>query len=49
MVTDGEKLVGGYLFVEGFLSIAASQDQRLLSNIGRVGRMIIGVWLFSRK
>ena len=48
MATDGEMLVGGYLFVEGLLSIVASQDQRILSNIGRVGRMAIGVWLFSR-
>lgn len=48
MATDGEILVGGYLFVEGFLSIAKSQDQRSLSNIGRIGRMIIGIWLFSR-
>lgn len=48
MATDGEMLVGGYLFVEGFLSIVGSQDQRLLSNVGRVGRMAIGVWLFNR-
>jgi hypothetical protein len=48
MATDGEMLVGGYLFVEGLMSIAWSQDQRLLSNIGRVGRMAIGVWLFNR-
>ena len=30
---------GGYLFVEGWTSIAYSQDQRSLSNIGRLGRM----------
>lgn len=48
MATDGEKLIGGYLFVEGFLGIVESQDQRFLSNVGRVGRMAIGVWLFNR-
>ncbi len=48
MATYGEKLVGGYLFIEGLLSIIDSQDQRTLSNIGRVGRMVIGVWLFNR-
>lgn len=48
MATGGEMLVGGFLFVEGLLSIIESQDQRKLSNIGRIGRMAIGVWLFSR-
>ncbi len=48
MATDLEKLFGGYLFIEGFLSIAESQDQRALSNVGRLGRMVIGVWLFGR-
>ena len=48
MATDGEKMVGGYLFIEGLLSIIDSQDQRVLSNIGRLGRMAIGVWLFNR-
>lgn len=49
MPTSLEKLVGGYLFVEGFASIAYSQDQRSLSNIGRLGRMGIGLWLFFRQ
>lgn len=31
--------IGGYLFIEGWASIARSQDQRSLSNIGRLGRM----------
>ena len=48
MSTGIEKLAGGYLFVEGLLSITSSQDQRAISNIGRVGRMVIGIWLFSR-
>jgi hypothetical protein len=40
-----EQLVGGYLFVEGLASIMYSYDQREISNIGRVGRMIVGLWL----
>lgn len=28
--------IGGYLFIEGWASIARSQDQRGLSNIGRL-------------
>lgn len=48
MSTSLEKIIGGYLFVEGFMSIAYSQDQRSLSNIGRLGRMGIGIWLFLR-
>lgn len=44
-----EKLIGSYLFVEGFASIAYSQDQRVLSNIGRLGRMGIGTWLFFKE
>ena len=48
MATQGEMLIGGYLFFEGLLSIIASQDQRVLSNIGRLGRMAIGVWLIDR-
>ena len=48
MATGMERFLGGYLFIEGLLSIIDSQDQRTLSNIGRVGRMAIGVWLFSR-
>lgn len=48
MSTSLEKLAGSYLFVEGLLSIAYSQDQRSLSNIGRLGRMGIGAWLFLR-
>ena len=43
-----EKIVGGYLFIEGWASIAYSADQRNLSNIGRLGRMGIGIWLFLR-
>lgn len=39
MSTSLEKIVGGYLFIEGWTSIAYSQDQRGLSNIGRLGRM----------
>ena len=39
MSTSLEKIIGGYLFIEGWASIAYSQDQRSLSNIGRLGRM----------
>lgn len=49
MSTSLEKIVGGYLFVEGWASIAYSQDQRSLSNIGRLGRIGIGIWLFFNK
>ena len=49
MVIGIEKLAGSYLFIEGLLSIAYSQDQRPLSNIGRLGRMTIGTWLFFKK
>lgn len=48
MSTSLEKIIGGYLFVEGWASIARSQDQRGLSNIGRLGRIGIGIWLFFR-
>lgn len=43
MPTSLEKIVDGYLFVEGWTSIVYSQDQRSLSNIGRLGRMGIGI------
>jgi hypothetical protein len=45
MDTDREMTVGNYLFIEGFLSIVASH-QRVLSNIGRVGRT--DAWLVNR-
>ena len=48
MSTILEKILGGYLFVEGWMSIAYSQDQRSFSNVGRLGRMGIGIWLFLR-
>lgn len=48
MAIHWEQLMGGFLFVEGFLSMTESQDQRVLSNIGRLGRMAIGVWLIDR-
>lgn len=48
MATTLEELMGGFLFVEGYLSMSASQDQRVLSNIGRLVRMAIGVWLIDR-
>lgn len=48
IATTGEKIIGGYLFIEGLASIIYSIDQKPLSNIGRLGRMGIGVWLFSR-
>lgn len=48
MSTSLEKIIGGYLFIEGWASITYSQDQRSLSNIGRLGRMGIGIWLFFR-
>ncbi len=48
MSTSLEKLVGGYLFIESLASIVYSQDQRSLSNFGRLGRMGIGAWLFFR-
>jgi hypothetical protein len=48
MATKGEQLIGGYLFVEGLLSILKSQDQRTISNLGRFGRVGIGLWLVFR-
>ena len=38
MATKREKLRGG--FVEGLLSIAVSQDRRVLSNTGRLGKIV---------
>ena len=43
-----EYLTGGYLFVEGLGSILYSQDQRSLSQLGRLGRIAIGSWLCLR-
>lgn len=40
-----EQVAGGVVFVDGLASIAVSTDQRPLSNIGRVVRMVIGVGL----
>jgi len=42
-----EKLAGGFLLGEGAISLLLSQDQRLLSNLGRLGRIFIGVWLLG--
>lgn len=44
----GKQLAGGFLVVEGLLSILGSQDQRTISNLGRLGRMGIGLWLVFR-
>ena len=40
MATKWEKLTGG--FVKCLLSIAVSQDRRVLSNSGRLGKMFFG-------
>jgi hypothetical protein len=39
MTTKEMKLVDSRLFVEESLSIAVSQDQRVLSDIGRLGNI----------
>jgi hypothetical protein len=39
MITKEIKLVGSRLFVEGSLDIAVPQDQRVLSDIGRLGKI----------
>ena len=36
MSTSLEKIIGGYLFIEGWASI---ENQRGLSNIGKLGRI----------
>jgi hypothetical protein len=42
MVTQLEKLVDSCLLVEYFLSIAVSGDQKVLSNIGILGKIVFG-------
>jgi hypothetical protein len=44
-----DKVSGAFLFGEGLSSIIWSQDQRAISHIGRVARVIIGIWLMGRK
>ena len=42
MITKGMKLVGGSLFFEGVFGVAVSQDQRVLSDIGRLWKIACG-------
>lgn len=42
-----EEIFGGFLIVEGLTSIVFSQDQRALSQIGRLLRMAGGAWLLA--
>jgi hypothetical protein len=45
----GQKLIGYFLIGEGAISIVASQDQRGASTLGRVARILAGLWLVRRK
>lgn len=40
-------IAGIYLIVEGLASIFCSADKRELSQIGRIGRVVIGVYLLG--
>lgn len=44
-----EKVIGYFLIAEAGVSIAASQDQRTISTVGRIARILSGVWLVRRK
>ena len=39
------KLIGAFLIIEALISIKYSKDKRGISNIGRIIRFIIGVYL----
>jgi len=43
-----EELLGGFLVGEAVVSIVASQDQRIISNIGRGLRILVGLWLIRQ-
>jgi hypothetical protein len=43
------KWLGGFLILEGIISIAASRDRRMISQAGRVARIGIGAWLMRQK
>jgi len=38
-------LAGLFLVIEGILSIVGSQDQRVVSTVGRLTRIGIGTWI----
>ena len=42
------ELVGAFLVAEAVTSLVASQDQRLISNIGRGLRIIAGIWVIRQ-
>lgn len=44
-MTESIKVAGAIILADGILSIAYSQDQREISNAGRIVRSIIGAWL----
>ena len=40
-------VAGGFLVAEGVISIVGSEDQRGISQAGRMMRVFIGLWLVS--
>ena len=45
VIKDGKNIVGILLIIDAILSILLSQDQRALSNIGRIVRLGIGIYV----
>lgn len=43
------KIGGPYLIGEGILSILASEDKRAISQIGRAGRIVLGLYFTVKK
>lgn len=43
------QITGLYLIVEGLASIFYSIDQRGASQIGRIGRVVIGIYMLEQK
>lgn len=43
------KLAGGYIITEGILSIVGSEDKRVISQIGRAGRIALGLYFIVKK
>ena len=39
---------GFFLIIEAVISVVASEDQRIISQVGRGIRMVIGAWLMSQ-
>lgn len=35
-------MIGGYIVLEAVLSVALSQDQRWMSTVGRISRILLG-------